>query len=464
MGEYSFRNYGSVDVISNSVDDIYYTEAHEYTHKEFFSMTSSGNMVMMLELTERYCNEYKRLKNDLIEKMRIVHESIAMFKELCLFLENEGIDKYEERIRTMKKNSDVYYDYFSNLEFLLEYMETDKAYAVAELLAVRSLNIDIFNIPLDIKERNKFYRIPDNQIHFVPNVRFKKLCKSVKSYLEGNEESEDLQSISNSLSNTIMVNNEFLNKLKLYILNLFQGNSQFHNIKDRIEGVKIENDVDEALMLYPTLLNGHIKKDMAEFISNWRDFPLNDKAIKLPMLLFNSKFDDNFVYSIISNVYLDKNEKNIERFLTMIPINEISEFVNFFKPMFVMIGNINRSYLFDDHYFRKSNNRRYIFIDNAIVDSIDFINLKFENAHYRIFNYESKYSIMIIRNRNLKVIQPLSIHAYSSVKKLVNDKKLKLKEVEIQDDDLDEFVIKSKEDKFELDFLISTIYYKLYEN
>lgn len=465
FGEYDFGNYGSVDVLLNSgAEEVYYTEAHEYIHRKLAGQTTSGIFLMLMRRAGKYSDKHLALEKDMKDKKRFTHEAMATFYELCLVYYREGQESFDKKVSKLKKENREYYKYFRSLEFLLEHMDHKSASELAELLAITALNIDIKGIPVKAKERKKFFSSRKNSMKYLPNTRFKELCKATKQWLCKDIDNDTLQKIVDGIAVEIDIDEEYVENMEEYVLELFKDDRYFDQISDSCKVTKNHNEIDPVLMIYPTLLNINNNPKNFPKIDDWRELYTDLSSSCFPMIIFNSAIQDGF-YPIITSFINEVSERKLfQKYIFGVNENDIQDFLQNLSSPIMLIGNIDKAENFKLNQLTNIELKSFLFIDIAIVDSIEYINKYFEGGYFRIFNYMNTFSILVAVKDGHRLIQPVSINAYDSIQSLVIDKKLKLNNVEIKSNDLDEHIIQSVSEKKELDLLISIIYLNLFED
>lgn len=464
LGEYGFKNHFSVNVAYNvDPEEIFYTEVHEYMHSRLTMGSPYGLYVYLLTSCGRHDIKFEKLRTDLIENMRFVQEAYATFSEQCHVYLEEGKDSFLKKLLFLKENNYEYYKYYESLAFTLEHCEVEEAMLVAEIISFMSMNTRVYNIPKENKARKKFFSQKENAQKFHPNSRFKALCKMIKSVLEEEEkEKESQEKLSEWIEQNCEMdfNTDYIDLLKEDILDIYSDSNESKEIENTLSKmVSFEVPKYYTFLTYPTTTLGK-KSDVASSnkIDNWNE--LFEKNVKrnISFVPLSSLFINN-IFGVLTFNIKDNNSKIVANSkVSYINIEEIGMFLNYKPNTIVMIGNKNLCY---DFYEKNNIKNSYQFIDEALIDSMSYINNKFEGSKYRVFNYRNTFSILLISNGSLKVLQPLSIHSLDQIKLACENGILKLQETIIKDDDFDDFLIKNSKEKKELDLIVSLIYFNL---
>lgn len=462
FGEYDFGNYGSIDILENSESEMFYTEAHEYTHRSVTGRTPFGVFVMLLRSAKKHDNLLEDLQSYLIALMKSSQESISTFTEYCLLYEHEGEEHYKKEIIKLKQSNNTYYQYFSSLEFLLEFFSPVQALEIANNIINLSFNVDLMNLPNEVllvkKERTKFFSNVDNIDSFSPNRRFKCICKSLKKNLHNKIGIEESRAYIESFKNDTHLDSKYLSKLFKFILNFYSKSKAYPHIEAGFSKFNTINEDKQLLMVYPTLLKGKVYPSTL-----WKpqDIKLIKDKLYFSLLSLSDMLKDRYIAS--TTCIFNKNHKSMTCHVAGIKDNEIIEFINNHRGIFLILGGQEKSYKFIKKYINESSYQFYQFIDHAVIDSINYFNENFSGGYFRIFNYMNKFSIMVIIKDDIKILQPISLRAYSSIINLVTKKELLLNGVTENDQGFDDYIIKSKNEKKELDLLISVVYFNLFQ-
>ncbi|MGG4144982.1 hypothetical protein ABEW34_17840 [Paenibacillus algorifonticola] len=457
LGEYNFNHHFAVDIIKNDSTEMYYTESHEYMHSMITMSTSYGFYTYLLNLCERHEVIHKDFKKELIMNMKFIQESYATFSELCHVHIKEGKEVFLNKVEKLKATNKEYYNYYKMPAFILDYCEIEDALMFTEIIAHISMNIPVTDIPLNKKERKKFLSNGVNAQKYIPNSRYKQLLKMVKRKFEEGKDNQEIVEWIKENNNGFKYNDVYMEELKAKVLTNYLKCDNYELINNLLSNMYNFDILSyDTFLSYPTLLNQKIDMSSFESVIDWKPLFQNLTHQHFCFLFLLSIIKEGNIPFVLINI---NKESRYLKYISVMKDIEVQEIFHERSNVIILVGKKSLAYKL---YINNSVDSIYQFIDNALIDSIEYLNKNFSGCKYRVFNYNNKFSILLVSDGKMKIIQPVSIHAYLQIKNACEQKILKLLEVEEDANAFDNFIIKNQREKKELDTVVSLLLFNLF--
>ncbi|MCD1259256.1 hypothetical protein B5M42_010445 [Paenibacillus athensensis] len=457
LGQYGFTNFFSLDVIENNPNFIFYTEVHEYMHTRLTLTTPYGFYVYLLNACEKYDDTYAKFRLDLVDKMRFVQEAFATFHEMCYLHIKEGKEQFSHEVGRLKSRNKEYYSYYESLAFLLDDCGVEEAAAVSAWIANLSMNVAVVNIPVHHKERKKWLSHSENAQRYLPNSRFKKICKMMKKVLakepDATEQFAKWFADYNETFTDFQYDDTSINKIKSFVLQLYAESAQLDPIKAIISTMYNFNlSKYDTFLSHPTLLNK--QPDLSSYTAepNWLSLFGQSVDARITFISLFSIIKQGVTAFHVSHIVHNK----VASYVSYVEDDKLAQLLMQKPNTLVLLGQKARAYQFYQTYALE---HAYQFIDHALVDSVAYINQHFAGGRFRVFNYQNRFSVLLLSDGKLKVLQPVSIHAIDQIREACRSGFLQLAEAEKNDLEFDPFLIKNAQDKRELDVIVSLLFF-----
>lgn len=401
-GEFNYTNGG---LINSRLDmnRIASVSRHEAQHAELYSITTFGQLILMLEKNSLFHEKSNWMYKELFNYVNRMQERIAVNIEQMDKLCSEGKSQYEKSIKDLKNRNRTYYNYFRKMCCINgKVQDVDDAQIAIQLFRAIghiALNVQIDEIPLEKmtseKEIKDFFSNQENAIKYSPNKRFDII---VNKLFRNNE------------------NDDFLNEVMAATIDLEKEDniSCVHNICVK----KVKKILSDSIM-YERLIKrietvGTIQLDLPcknpEYLMN---LPLdldNQKSINIKILdicAFNALINTTEYKNI--PIFLPHELGGFEDFHFIEAFNKDSDTTYitciFNEELFIrMISNIKQYLVFvQTKLFRKLKSTIrgiaqqlpiYIIIENNIYSSIEFISKNFKRGNY--FFIDKKGYVLVV--------------------------------------------------------------------
>jgi|GEM_PF-3489180 len=457
LGQYGFTNFFSLDVIENNSNHIFYTEVHEYMHTSLTLTTPYGFYVYLLNACKKHDDAYEKFRFDLVDKMRFVQEAFATFHEMCYLHIKEGKEKFLYEVGRLKSQNKKYYEYYESLAFLLNDCGIEEAAAVSAWIANLSMHVAVEHIPVHHKERQKFLSHSEHARRYIPNSRFKQICKMMKMVLAkepgATEQFAKWFADHNETFTDFQHDDAQMDKLKSFVLQLYAESAHLDQIKDTLSTMYDFNiSKYDTFLSHPTLLNKQPDLSLYSAEPNW--LSLFGQVVDARITFFSlfSVIKHGVTAFHVSHILNNK----AASYVSYVEDNKLEQLLIQKPNTIVLMGQKARVYQFYQTHVLE---HAYQFIDHALVDSVAYINQHFAGGRFRVFNYQNRFSVLLISDGKLKVLQPVSIHAIDQIREACRSGFLQLAEAEKDDLEFDPFLIKNAKDKRELDVIVSLIFF-----
>ncbi|MCR1990123.1 hypothetical protein NSB24_28530 [Blautia coccoides] len=173
---------------------------HEFVHSQLYSMTTYGQIVLMLEKNSWLHNRSKEFLEVLFKYIRRMQERTAVNVEIIYECIDNGLKAYNDAIEKLKSRNRTYYNYFRKLCCINCKInsedEAEMMQGVIITIARIALNVNPELIPLneinDAKRLKIYFDNPENSSLISPNKRFDIL---VNYLFRENDNNSDIESV-----------------------------------------------------------------------------------------------------------------------------------------------------------------------------------------------------------------------------------------------------------------------------
>lgn len=406
-GQFRFTN-GAVIDTDLEFDRINSVINHEFIHSQLYSMTTYGQMVLMLDKNSIFHNKSKEFLEVLFRYMNRMHERVAVNVEIMLECVENGFEAYKDAIEKLKCRNRTYYNYFRKLCCINGKIDSkDSAKILSNILfgiARIALNVDPKQIPLneisDAKSLEIYFNNPDNSSIISPNKRFDIL---VNVFFRDNPNNSDIESvIKGSIGFEQMEDYNIIHKLAFEnIKNVLSDSPIADRLIERIRTVGERKfyyeEGGEYLAVKPEKINVNKKLLVEILLSKEELVELLNKQKYKELFIQHSLggFEDIYIVT----VYGKKDGRNIIYVLCL--INE-DDFYN-------IISNISYNFVFyktkliqnEGKSIRKMVKKLpiYIFEDTPILNTIPFIKDFFVAGKFGFIENDNHY-IFVVSKKN----------------------------------------------------------------
>lgn len=436
------------------------TVVHEFIHKQLFDTTYYGMFLQLLTLVSQIDKDYLGIVQILSDNMIKTQEAVATFIEYNCYYKINGMEKFQQKIKDLKRYNKDYYNYVHILEFLFneKRITFDEKVQIVLCLAYATLSIDLTEIDIKIMKSknklNKFIINQNNNNKFLPTTRFKLLVKDLKNYLNENKniQSQKINDIILHNSNIISFTNEekSIKNIVDYIKKLVEDSKFNIKIKSLFSNIKIIQQEKSLLGICIQPLNPYESEELLykEYIK------INRKVPSVALVSIN--FDKNKVIDVLSQGYM----KNID-----VTNGYTAVFMNFEYKKNYYIKDLSLEYIInDDKNIKLIDIVSYLFYEDKINSFIERINKKVyiistisydvislyfdkfiaRKYKFRHLLYEKFLIIVVYITDNIKLIIPMEHIAY--LRFLEDLKNSKCKFEVIDSDGYDEFIFRNEDD------------------
>lgn len=420
-GRYTFRNDTHINISNDYVENEHIL-THEEVHKKLSMMSTLGLFLIMMDKSIVVDDSKNWLYNKFIDSMNKMNEQIATNIEYISIFIDEGKNSFDKKIKELKENNS-YYKYFNDLYELNRIVKTPEGAVrvIDELMKIGiiSMNINLDNIPLDEfqndKDFQRFFSKDDNNIRYNANTRFKILFKQVLINADKNNQESDYRL--NLVNEGTYLGGDDKDICSNAISKVYKNSLNIDIIMERISTIDnkkifyIPNVNSAPLSAYPLFLNKEIELKY-EFCELEKIIYMSDNANKNAFIRFEHLMAGLEDISIIS---FCPHNKNIIYF-AYYNIEEISQILDKIKIPIVFVQKKlfkKKENIIIEHC---KNKPIYIFIENSLASSLEFIYSEFSGGRYTTLKEEG-YSILLLIKKNIVLIQHLIDNA---VKELVH--------------------------------------------
>lgn len=406
-GQFRYTNGTVIDgnLSSSRVDSVI---NHEFVHSQLYSMTTYGQMMMMLEKNSWLHEKSKEFLDVLFSFMNRMSERTAVNAEFMKEYIDNGMESYQKALEELREKNTLYYNYFRKLCCINGKINcTDDAKKLLDILlgiAKLALNVNLEYIPLEKIENSrmlkKYFSDSCNGPCISPNKRFDIL---VNVLFRNNSNNNDIKSvIEGSIPLERIDDVEYIHQIAYKkVSKMLNDSNMASRLIKRIEsvGAKYFTPMDgiECLSAKPALIN--VKKELLvkpvksieEFIKLYE----TEKVKELFVAHCVGGFEEVHVISI----YGKKDTKNIMYSLYLVGEKDFFNLLSNMECNFVfyktkLIGNIGKE-------MRKMVRRLpiYIFEDSPIIASLDFIKIFFYKGKFGFIENE-RHSILVVTKKS----------------------------------------------------------------
>lgn len=410
-GQFRFTN-GSVINNDLALHRINAVVNHEFTHSQLYSMTTYGQMVLMLEKNSWLHDKSKEFQDVLFDYMNRMQERVAVNVEIMYECMKNGFDAYSDAIESLKNRNRSYYNYFRKLCCIngkVNSVEEAEQFAIIIIgIATVALNVDPELIPLDTindaKSLKKYFDAPENCSFISPNKRFDIL---VNILFRKNDNNNNIDSVIKGSINLEKMNDyDYIHQLSFQkISNMLRNTQIASRLIARIETIGVMKINNQGGTEYLTVIPKKISIKEELIIK-----PINNKE-ELYEHLKNQEYKELFVshslggfedFRLIS-VYGKKAGKNIVYALLLFDEDEFYSIISNTSCRFIfyktkLMSNEGKS-------IRKMVKELpiYIFEDTPIVTNIQFIETFFLNGKFG-FIQRDNYYIFVVSKKSITLI------------------------------------------------------------
>lgn len=173
---------------------------HEFAHNELYTMTTFGQMLLMLEKNALFHDESEVCKEVLFAYTNRMQERTAVNIEIIEECTSNGMAAYNNAIERLRERNRNYYNYFRKLCCINGKIKTEEdAKTLANVLmqiAKIAMNVRPELIPInrmkDAKKLRKYFDDPQKSAMISPNKRFDIM---VNSLFRENDNNNDIDSV-----------------------------------------------------------------------------------------------------------------------------------------------------------------------------------------------------------------------------------------------------------------------------
>ena len=373
---------------------------HEFVHSQLYSMTTYGQIVLMLEKNSWLHNRSKEFLEVLFKYIRRMQERTAVNVEIIYECIDNGLKAYNDAIEKLKSRNRTYYNYFRKLCCINCKInsedEAEMMQGVIITIARIALNVNPELIPLneinDAKRLKIYFDNPENSSLISPNKRFDIL---VNYLFRENDNNSDIESvIKGSIDFEKMDDFDYIHKVAFQKVSNILSDSQISSrLIARITTIgvmkiKIEEG-GEYLTAKPAQIN--VNKEITIK-------PVENKK-KLYELLNKQDYKELFVLHTIGgfeeiHVVCVYGQIGVKKMVYPLYITNEEDFYNIISNTVCKMV-FYKTKLMDKEAKRIRKMVRqlpiYIFDDTPIINIIQFIKSFFFKGRFGFIEYENYY-------------------------------------------------------------------------
>lgn len=401
-GEFNYTN-GSLINSRLDMSRIASVSRHEAQHAELYSITTFGQLILMLEKNSLFHDKSNWMYKGLFNYVNRMQERIAVNIEEMDILSSKGKSQYEKSIEDLKNRNRTYYNYFRKMCCINGKVQDEEDAQIAiqlfRTIGHIALNVRIDEIPLEKmtseKEIKDFFSNQENAKKYSPNKRFDIIVNKLFRDNENDDFLDEVMAATIDLEkedNLPCVHNMCVKKME----KILSDSIMYERLIKRIETVgtiqlnlpcknpeylmNLPLDLDSQKSLniklldtfnFNSLINTAEYKDMPIFLlsaGGFEDFHFIEA--------FNKNNDTAYVTCIFDEEQFLKIISNIEQYLVFVQ-------TKLFRNLKSRIRGIAQQLPI------------YIIAENSIYHSIEFISKNFKRGNYSFINKRG-YVIVVI--------------------------------------------------------------------
>ncbi len=425
-GRYNLGNDNLIHV-ENTVHENKLITNHEEVHKYLCGYTSYGLALIILKKNDYIDSSYNWILNYFEQNMIRMQEQIATFVEYISVYIEDGKEEYIFRLNELKANK-RYFNYYRKLLYsdikLDDQLNAEELKRTIVALGLLSLNINLDTIPFEeFKDEKDIQRFltKDGNIVFLPNRRFEILFDY---FYRNNQELED--TVKNIIDNSIETedNEGIIQSARNAVERLYKSSPIYNNLMIRANTISI-NEMVVSESVDPRLLSA-FPMDMS--LKNQKKYNINFinlvELLKTYHRLKNEDIVIRFEHLIagyedfaLVTLWDLKNEKT---YSSRYPIELFDAVIKDFNVPVVFIQK---------KLFRQKKQKIkglvkqlpiYLYMDGAMVNSLEFIKKNFKGGKFLIIEKENNYAVVIFRGAYV-LIQPIVNELAECLEVFLND-------------------------------------------
>ncbi|MBH0345675.1 hypothetical protein [Bacillus paranthracis] len=408
-GHYAFSNDTHINAAGKAKNNKQLVR-HEFVHKKTVAASTYGTLLIMMEKASLIDNSKIWLFNELLDIYNKMQEQTATFIEYFGIIQEEGIEEFYRKVEELKNTNKVYYKHFS---FIFDYIKKED-FSDEELvkniinlitaISIISSNIKLDKLPFDEwsekKDIQRFFSKNENVLKFNPNKRFETLIKG--NFAESSKYENQVKIIS---ENTYLEKD--LINIGINAINQIYCDSKGLNIiRERVSTFQLQSyDFEDINLLaeltaFPLLYN--------------TDWKITEEMTELDVTLNKLKEDNNTILyfhhllaglektSILSCFSVRDSELKVTS--SKYYLEEITSIIKKVdNPIVFAQSKIYTRYK-DVLHQKLSDRHMYIFMENSLYSSYQFISSEFSSSKYMQISQEG-YDIIVIRKQNFTLLQ-----------------------------------------------------------
>ncbi|MGF6991234.1 hypothetical protein M2150_002508 [Lachnospiraceae bacterium PM6-15] len=407
-GQFRFTNGIAIDADLES-ERVKAVINHEYTHQKLYSMTTYGQMVLMLEKNSMFHNKSKEFQMVLFDYLNRMQERTAVNIEIMNECIVNGTGRYKVAIEKLQNRNRKYYNYFRKLCCINGKVDSkddaEELVQIVEGLATVALNVNPELIPLekvnDARTLKKYFDNPTNGSLISPNKRFDILVNTI---FRENDNNCDIESVLNgSIELEKMDDYDYIHRLAFQTVSKMLNDSPLKQryVKriDTVGGRYILNvKGGKYLTTKPAKINAN-KKVYLKVVRNEGDLIVQlEKQEHRELFVMHRLGGFEEIHTVC--VYGKEAGKNIIYFLGL---TKEDQFYN-------IISNTSCKFIFYKTKIMQNEAKSirkmvrelpiYIFEDGPIIGAITFIKNFFKNGQFGFIENDKHY-IFVVRKRSI---------------------------------------------------------------
>lgn len=405
--EHRFTNGMAIDEQLDT-DRVYSVLQHEFVHNELYTLTTYGQMVLMLEKNAWIDQKSQFCMEILFEYINRMQERTAVNIEIIKECIDNGMSAYNKAVENLKSRNRSYYNYFRKLCCINGKIKSrEDAEALSNLLlgiAKIAMNVKLELIPIeefeDAKRLKRYFDNSKNNAIISPNKRFDIL---VNTLFRENDNNNDIESVlAGSIDIEKMIDYDYIH-FEAYkkVASLYKGSLIENRLVERIKSIgvmRFEFKDANYLSIKPAKIN--IKNEIYIKIVESAEELENVAKLNNSSELFISHLLGGFEEIHVISVYgMQNNEKVI---YSMYIFNE--------NDFFKVLSSIDLNFVF---YKTKLINKEgksirrmvkklpiYIYQDSPMLTDLPFIEMYFMDGKWGFLERDGR-TIFVVCKRSI---------------------------------------------------------------
>lgn len=402
---------------------------HEFAHNELYTMTTFGQMILMLEKNSLMDEESRVFKEVLFAYTNRMQERTAVNIEIIRECTSNGMAAYNNAIERLKDRN--YYNYFRKLCCINGKIETEEDAKVLDNvlmgIAKIAMNVKPELIPIDKhrdpKRLKKYFDDSHNSPMISPNKRFDILVNVI---FRENDNNNDMDSVIagsidfDKMQDYAYIHNEALNQVS----KVYKDNMLGERLVERLKTIGVMSfDFEGAnyLSVKPVMINE--KKEIYMKQVNTQEELISVAKLNNSSELFVAHTIGGFEEIHVISVYGHENGKKIMYNLYALNLDD------FFKVLssieFSLVFYKTKLFGKEAKSIRKMAKRLpiYIYEDSPMLKDLPFLSSYFVNGEFGFIKRSSR-TIFVICKRSVIYIADIVSEAKEVLIKYFSDRNI----------------------------------------